>query len=463
MSSDVYLEEFARNWTNVFTNLLIGREGSDRNGLVNRDGFQQFVRRAFLTNKPYDQFVHEVITATGSNRPGDEDFNGAVSFMMDNMEAKAISATAKTARVFLGLQVQCTQCHNHPFNDWKQNQFWQLNAFFRQTKPQPAKGRERGMRLMNISFAGEDSVVDPKEAEIYYEERNGMMKVAYPVFVDGTKINPSGEIEEVNRRKELATLVTRSEYFSPAIVNRVWSHFLGYGFTRPVDDMGPHKPPSHPEVLSLLAQQFVTQGHDFRKLFRWVTLSEAYGLSSSLPNKTAKTATKVDDPDAAHTPLFSRFYMRQMRPEELYESLQVATRAAQETAGSFTAEGFAAMEQRKTRWLQQFTIAYGTDEKDETTTFNGSITQTLMMWNGELVSQATSGGKGTFLQQVAASNQKPAMKIQQLFMAAFGRRATKSELDMAEKLWQARQGDSLAALQDLWWALLNSGEFIFNR
>jgi hypothetical protein len=457
MSSDIYLEEFARNWTNVWTNLLIGRDASNRDGAVHREGFQQFVRRSFLTNKPYDQFVAELLTASGSNRPGDEDFNGAVSFMTENMEAKAISATAKTAKVFLGLQVQCTQCHNHPFNDWKQNQFWQLNAFFRQAQPQrEGRGRDAFMRLKDVSFKGEGAD-DASEGEIYYEERSGLMKVAYPVFIDGTKISTSGAIGEVNRRKELAKLIVKSEYFSRALVNRVWSHFLGYGFTRSVDDMGPHNPPSHPDVLDLLAQQFVSHGHDLRKLFRWVALSEPYALSSAAPPGTGG-ANNVDDPDAGSTPLFSRFYIRQMRPEELYESLLVATRAAQQVAGDFSEQ-----ELRKNRWLQQFTIAYQTDEKDEATTFNGNVTQTLMMWNGELVGEATSGGKGTFLQQVAASNQKPQTKINQLFMAALARRPSKAELDMANKLWQSRGGDTLAALQDIWWVLLNTNEFILNH
>ena len=78
--------------------------------------------------------VYELITASGSNKPGEENFHGAVNFLIGNMEENGVNATAKTAKLFLGLQVQCTQCHNHPFNDWKQNQFWELNAFFRQTK-----------------------------------------------------------------------------------------------------------------------------------------------------------------------------------------------------------------------------------------------------------------------------------------------------------------------------------------
>ena len=94
----------------------------------------QYLRRSFEKNKPYHTMVKELISATGDIKPGEEDSNGAVNFLSGKMEDNGVQATAKTAQIFLGLSVQCTQCHNHPFNDWKQNQFWEMNAFFRQTK-----------------------------------------------------------------------------------------------------------------------------------------------------------------------------------------------------------------------------------------------------------------------------------------------------------------------------------------
>src|SRR5690606_16932228 len=150
-------------------------------------------------------------------------------------------ATAKTAQLFLGMQVQCTQCHNHPFNDWKQNQFWELNAFFRQIDrrgPRRPRPNSPASVLTDKDFAGErGSGNNIDEAIIFYELRNGQMKSAFPVFVDGQEIPKSGRLSEVNRRDELARMVTKSPYMSQAIVNRVWAHFFGYGFTKPVDDM----------------------------------------------------------------------------------------------------------------------------------------------------------------------------------------------------------------------------------
>ncbi|HEV3138208.1 MAG TPA: DUF1549 domain-containing protein, partial [Pirellulales bacterium] len=155
------VEEYARNWTTLWTNLLIGRSGgTERRMLVNREGLQQSLRRAFQRNMPYDRLAFELISAKGVSKPGDEGFNGFVNFLAGNLQENGVPATAKTSQIFLGLQIQCTQCHNHPFNDWKQNQFWEMNAFFRQTRPlrQFEKGRDvAAIELVNQDFAGENN------------------------------------------------------------------------------------------------------------------------------------------------------------------------------------------------------------------------------------------------------------------------------------------------------------------
>jgi hypothetical protein len=232
----------------------------------------------------------------------------------------------------------------------------------------------------------------------------------------------------------------------------MWAHFLGYGFTKPIDDTGPHNPPSHPALLEYLGKEFRANSFNLKELIRWITLSEAYGLSSR-----GTPGNKLDDPLLGESPKFTHFYLRQLRAEELYESLLVATQA-HKTRGSYEEQ-----EKAKREWLGQFVVAFGTDELDEATTFNGTIPQALMMFNGDLIKQATSIDKGSFLAQVASSPMRPAEKINYLFMAAVQRKPTSYELDVANKLLAARKSDAAAALQDMWWAVLNSNEFIMNH
>ncbi|MFM7249053.1 MAG: DUF1549 domain-containing protein [Planctomycetaceae bacterium] len=457
---DDYVDEYARNWADVWTTVLIGR--STENDNVNRPGMRQWLKRAFSKNMPYDRFVTELVTATGVNKAGEKDFNGATNFLSGKLEENGIQATAKTAQVFLGLQVQCTQCHNHPFNKGKQNQFWELNAFFRQVRSLRRFEGTRDVQAIEIvdeDWAGEGG--DASQAELYYELRNGQMKMAFPVFVDGTAVDPSGYLPStmedgttygVNRRRVLSELIVDSPLMPKAAVNRAWSHFFGYGFTRPVDDLGDHNAPSHPELLDGLAERFREQSFDVKELIRWITLSRAYALSSKVGKGNG-----VDDPSIGEKPRFSHFYLRQMRPEELYQSLLTATAADEaEDNGEKAAR-------KKDEWLSQFIIAFGTDEGDEATTFNGSIPQVLMMFNGELMKTATSTGKGGFLDRIASSGLSNPQKIDALYGAALARKPTKKEVGLANQLLVARKGDAVGALQDVWWAVLNSNEFIINH
>ncbi len=451
-----YVEDYARNCTTLWTNILIGRSGgTERRSLVNREGLQQALRRSFQRNTPYDKLVFDLVGATGVSKPGEEGFNGFVNFLAGNLEENGVQATAKTSQIFLGLQIQCTQCHNHPFNDWKQNQFWEMNAFFRQARALRhfATGRQiESVELINQDFSGENN--KPEEAVLFYEQRNGVQKVALPVFVDGSKLkSDSGYVRDVDRRTELAGLVVGSNYLAKALVNRLWAHFLGYGFTKPIDDMGPHNPPSHPELLDALAAEFKTRSYNQKELMRWILLSEPYALSSRVGPRNKK-----DDPALGEKPLFSRFYLRQMPAEELYESLLVATEA-QNTQTSYEKR-----ESTKHDWLKQFVVAFGTDDNEESTTFNGTIPQTLMMMNGDLIKKATSVEKGGFLHRVSSDpKMNNAAKINYLYLAALARKPSAQEIGLANELLLLRKGDPIAALQDVWWAVLNSNEFILNH
>lgn len=452
LNDDRYTIEYAGNWSTVWTNILIGRSGgTEDRTLTNRAGLEKYLRDSFARNKPYDRMVYELVTATGSSKPGTENFNGAVNYLaMKVNEENAIQATASVSRNFLGLQVQCTQCHDHPFNEWKQQKFWEMNAFFRQTRALrrfvPGTNDVDYIELVNEDYAGESR--NPLEADLFFELRNGVVRTAFPVFVDGTPLEKSGFVEDVNRREKLGEMILASPYLDRTIVNRMFAHFLGYGFTRPIDDLGPHNQATHPELLDGLALAFRESGYDMKSLMKWIVLSRPYQLTS---RGLAENAS--DDPASGEPPHFSHFYTRQMSAEQLYQSLVVAAQVNRSES----------LEQQmvdRNRWLQQFVVAFGTDEGDEATMFNGSIPQALMMFNGELVRNATSIEPGSWLRRLADEPMPLPRKVQTLFLAGLSRQPAANEMTAAKQLLTARKGDVAAMLQDMWWAILNSNEFI---
>lgn len=433
---------YTNNWTTIWTNLLIGQQTPRR---TSRAGMQKFLREAFAKNRRWDEVVYDILTAEGHFEE-----NGAVNYLLAQMTMRdeGVQATAKTTRLFLGVQVQCTQCHNHPFNDWKQNQFWEFNSFFRQARRVDHRSVDpkTGRQVDDYS----ELVINKVEGPVFYEKRSGLMQVAYPkYFGNEVKDDPSDD-----RRFSLAKSIVNDpdHYLARAMVNRMWGHYFGFGFTRPIDDMGPHNPASHPELLDYLTEKFVEADYDLKMLTRWVANSEAYQLDSEFNSKN-----EIDNPAAGELPLFSHAYIKSMRAEQLFDSLLVAA----DTKGTSKAN-YAESNRKRNMWLQQFVTTFGTDENDESTSFNGSIPQALMMMNGELIDTATNCEPGSFLHSVIQSKEKDARKIQMLYLAVLSRTPSGRDLAAVKKLFNANR-DPITAYQDLYWALLNSNEFIFIR
>ena len=474
-------EDYIRNSTSIWGNLLVGRTNNRGGG---RAALDRWLRNAIYTNIPYDQFVKELLTAEGSS-----DENGAVVFLSSHLNEMAVPATSITARLFLGRQLQCTQCHNHPFNDWQQAQFWGMNAFFRGTRRQGNPNR------------GAVTLTDnPAATMVDFEKRNGTMQSARRQFFDGdgakvTELDVTVDILELRNRgqrkalakprEELAGYITdpTKPFLAETQVNRVWGQLFGYGFTKPVDDMGPHNHASHPELLKYLAGQFREAGYDNKRLIRWIAASEAYNLTSKF-----NEGNSYDNPAAGEMPIFSHMYLKQFRAEQLYDSLLIATAADQANRTSDQAEA-----QRAT-WLRQFVQTFGTDENDESTSFNGTIPQALLLMNGQLMRNALGGGNGSFLRKVVLSstgrpdadsksapktatqarlaatraarsrNKNTPAKIETLFLVALSRKPTPTELDAFNDVYtRGNYRDPVVGLQDIFWSLLNSNEFVINH
>jgi hypothetical protein len=389
--------------------------------------------------------VYELVSAEG---PVEE--NGASGFLLAHLNNEAVPATAITARLFLCQQVQCTQCHKHPYNEAGQSQFWELNSFFKQTavERRPVRGPGGQTQFTEVL------VSEPVGGPTFYEDLRGVMQPAYPKF-SGVEVSPEPHI---NRRKELAALLTQGDdpQLAKAMVNRTWAHFFGYGFTRPVDDMGPHNRPSHPELLDELAKAFVQSGYDVKQLIRWICLSDPYQRSSQFNEKNHR-----DNPSAGEEALYSRMYIRSMSVEQLYDSLLVASKAHFASGSSWDE-----IQQQRHAWLQQFVTAFNTEENDEETAFEGTVPQALLLMNSELVDQAVRTKQGTYFSEVLNSPASETEKIRRLCLAALSRYPTPQELAAARKLIQTRRGDAknsraaVEAMQDIFWAYLNSNEFI---
>ncbi|MEX0704281.1 MAG: DUF1549 and DUF1553 domain-containing protein [Planctomycetales bacterium] len=425
--------DYVRHWSTVWTNLLVGRTQARD---VDRDGLERFLRQGFARNRPWSELVAEMVSAEGSPEE-----NGAAGFLLAHLNNEAVPATAVTARVFLGAQVQCTQCHDHPFNDWQQGRFWDLNSFFQQTAAVDVPGG-KSRKL----------VTRPVDGPLYYENRQGLMRVAFPRF-EGERVDPG---PETDRRAALARLMLEGDkpQLAEAYVNRLWAQFFGHGFTTPVDDMGPHNPPTHPELLDRLAREFVASGYDTKQLVRWICGSRAY-QATSRPGP----ANAADDPERGGPPLFSRMYVRPLTPEQVYDSLTVATQP-RVAGGPDWREAH-----RRRAWLEQFVHAYGTEENDEAASFAGTVPQALMLMNGELTASAVTAERGTFLHEVLAEPSSEAEKIRKLCLAALSRHPTPQELTAIRRLLRPdpRAADRRVAAtkgyEDLFWALLNSSEF----
>jgi hypothetical protein len=439
-------EDYVRNFTTVWSNNCIGRGAPQR---VSRVGMEKFFREAFAKNRPWNEIVVDLVTASGHYEE-----NGAANYILAQLQNQdeGVQLTAMTTRLFLGMQVQCTQCHNHPFNKWQQDQFWEFNSFFRQVDKMDHRKLDPNTGRMVDDYS--EVVWREFTGPVYFEKRSGMMQVAYPKF-QGQTVDPG---VGVDRRVEFAKLLTADNGEEPpqialAFVNRTWGHFFGYGFTRPVDDLGPHNPPSHPELLNRLARDFAASKYDVKQLVRWIVNSGAYSLTSKFNPKNA-----VDDPAAGEMPLFSHMYLKSMQAEQMYDSLIVASNAHKSGQGSWGAQ-----EEQRRRWMQQFVVAFENDENDEATTFNGTIPQALMMMNSEMMEKAVSIDRGSFLFETMSQPGSDFQKISDLYLAALSREPSKAEVAKFQKMLAAYGPKKLNGYQDLFWALLNSNEFVLNH
>jgi hypothetical protein len=407
---------FAHSWREL---LLAGASG----GLEARayvPAFDAWLRLRFAAGTPYDQIMQELLIAApapGSARAAVDASPSPLAFYQAH-EHQASQLAAGASRALLGVQVQCAECHDHPFADWKREQFWALAAFFAGLDgAAPGDGR--------LQIPGTPTRVAPR-------------------FLDGTVPDASSGH---SKRVLLARWLTArsNSRFAKAAANRLWEHFFGRGLVHPVDHFDPANPPSHPELLDELARQFVLHDYDLKYLVRALTATRAYQLSSR--------AESARDDDLSH---FVRMPLRRMTGDQLFDSIVQATGYRDDDAEAGA---------RLTLVRAEFQARFSDPNVPRTET-ETSILQALAMMNGPFVSGAVSLSTSHTLLAVAEAPflDTPA-RVETLFLATLSRPPDAEELARCAEYVQTGgpTNDSRAALADVFWALLNSAEFVLNH
>ena len=410
---DTYSDHFASLWRHWLV-----PHGENEQGNYPGPPFENWLRRQFRDNVSYDRLVRSILTAA-ANRRGDDN---ASAFYLAN-ENKAENLAAATARQFLGLKLECAQCHDdRSGGNWTREQFWELAAFF--SDLQRPDG-QRGKRL-----------------EITIPNSKTTVKAGFP---DGSR--PAGG-SQADPRALLADWVTSADnpHFARAAANRLWAYLFGTGLVEPADEHGGHNPPSHPELLDELARQLALHRFDLKYLLRAIVLSRAYQRSS------LATHPGQNDPR-----LFARMAVRGLSAEQLFDSLAEATEFSGGPSQPF---GYNRAQTPRNEFIARFV------SQEKRTELHTSILQALHLMNGPFMTRATSLEHNRTLATVAeAARIDTARRLETLYLVALTRKPTAKELKRLVPYVNrgGPSGSPRKALADVFWALLNSSEFFLNH
>jgi uncharacterized protein DUF1549/uncharacterized protein DUF1553/Big-like domain-containing protein len=419
-------KEFVELWVLKWAELLQIRS-SDQVSYKAMLRYYDWLTAKIAGNVPMDQMVRELLSAKGGTFE-----NPATNYYQN--ETDTLKVSENVAQVFMGMRIQCGQCHNHPFDRWTQNDYYGFAAFFSQV------GRKQGE--------------DPRET-IVFNRGDGEVthpvggRVMAPKFLGGEEPDVKGK----DRREVLAEWLAspRNPYFASNLANMVWAHFFGKGINDPVDDVRVSNPPANEELLRELGARFTEYKYDFKKLVRDIAGSRTYQLQS-----------KTNDTNANDQRNFSHAAIRRLRAEVLLDAIDEVT----ETRDKFPGLPLGA------RAVQ---IADGGAETYFLTTFgrasrktvcscevkmDPNLSQSLHLMNGSTVARKIS--KGGLIEKRLKEGKKPEEIVEELFVRCFSRKPTDLEMREIETTVYADR-DREKALEDVFWSLLNSREFLFNH
>lgn len=425
LSRNEYAAFWAQRWGDLLRNKR--RYGDDyKRGTF---AFAAWIRNALQQNMPYDQFVRQIVTAQGT-------VSDSPTVVWYREVRNIVHQVNDTSQLFLGTRINCANCHNHPYERWSQDDYWGMAAFFSRM------GRKNG------EVSNEQAIFVRKDGGMRQPRTNQEMKpraLGGPVYEYVRGEDPREKLVDWMVAKE-------NPYFSPAMCNRMWAHFMGLGLVEAVDDMRVTNPPSNPELLTALSDDFIGHGFDVKHLIRTIMTSQVYGLSASPTEFNAKDKQN-----------YARYTPKRMSAEVLLDAISAASGANEKFAGFPT--GTRAIDLPDEAVGSYFLDVFGRSHRDTPCecerSYAPNLAQVLHLMNSPELQNKLADGRGLIAQGVAAKKTDQEL-IETMYLASVSRLPQADELKDAAT-YVAGAKNRQAALTDMLWVLLNSKEFLFNH
>ena len=457
--------EWASTWARYFRDVILYRRTDDRAAFMAKP-LETFLADRLHADQPWSHIACQMITATGAASE-----HGETAIIMAQM-GETSDIAAEVSRIFMGIQIQCAQCHDHFTDRWKRQQFHQFAAFF----PRVEIDRSPGQGADGYTVVSRDH--DPRRSKKKPDNpRRGDLEHTMPDLNDpsqpGTVMQPlfflTGQslplgTSDMDRRQAIAKWITARDnpWFARAMINRLWAELVGDGFYRGVDDMGPDRTAQSPEILDELSQAFADSGHDVRATFRAIMASNEYQHASR------SRVSHEREGFAANCP-------QRLRSDQLFTQILAAVGVDESQVGNSGPGKSEKKQQSKKprdthagrRQLNvpraMFTQVFGYDPSLPREEIVGSIPQALLLMNSQPLSIAIDGDRRfTALGQLLAANKSNRDVAEQLYLRTLARSPTADEmktcLDHVRLSVSREEG-----FEDVFWALLNSAEFVYRK
>jgi hypothetical protein len=433
--------EFVDYWTYKWSDLLL--VSSEKLSPPAMWSYYNWIRNSVAANTPWDVFARKIVTAKGSTLE-----NGAANFYLLHEDPPNMSETVSQA--FLGMSINCAKCHNHPMEKWTNQDYYSMANLFARVRTKSGHGD--GNEIIFVSSSGDIN-----------QPLTGRPQPPRPL--DGTAL-PMDSPED--RREHLADWLTSPEnpYFARAIVNRVWANFLGVGLVEAVDDMRMTNPASNERLLAAAADYLIKRHFDLKELMQAILQSETYQCSSEpLPE------------NAADSRFYSHYYPKRLKAEVLLDAYAEVTGVPSEFVTDLRNQnrglgdkyplGFRALQLPDTKTFSYFLKTFGRPEREKTCECERSATpsmaQVLHIVNGDTVNKKLAAKDNVISKELAAHEPLPDL-VDDAYLSSLSRPPTKTEKEKLVAALDAAAGnDQRAAVEDVYWAILSSKEFLFNH